>query len=789
MNLAWIAAVLQPHDVAPHPNFSDDAYAGEPAGQLAALVIGGDWGRIAGRGEWSDAALEFAEKSLHSETIREGTGGLLRQALAGSKKDVARSAALALLASCSAAEMEDYDACESVLSALLKTTDVSASGRLVKAVLLQQRGLRRRDAGRDFVGDVFEAARLLEDLKAEEFPAFRLSPGVDKASSDTMSSIIYALKRASWSLVPHDQDRDLPFASFPSYMDRVKKPISSRLLRIAADRASVQDRYVAQNFRGLFENSQNIIVGASPIDLFHQTLAVELLGHSEVYAARKELALLRLVQHTQGVASIEIQDSLRLLRHAGATKELNLALERFRAAGPLSVLSWDARQILLRRTERDLLRVPELMVLKASSDLLAPAEAEQALAAVLSSIKAGGPPNSAGSWQHAAQRMGAAWLAAAALSNSCGQGEDLAELLLSEVNASNPYDELRDQNVAKAIDALPWKYVRADVKGSWERWLAREESRQYSHSAEAASMALAIPLPLTSPLQGLNDIAVRLNASLGEAGTPLSADEVAQAVSAVGKELRAKRASAATGSFAVGARSAADIAALLLSERDDAQSVWEDLAPFLTDERVLRTDRTPAFERLARERPNMPSAVRRHFGDEAARLLRSSTYLGPWDEDLIPYPSAFRFLVSYGLLDEPSMLASMAEMSGSSTSDARRQAARSLVTLAARDATDWLLPFALQMSHDSEISIKAHAARALARITIAAGELSKVAVNRLVALLQDEDGLLVPFYVLRELQDLSGLPPTVMEAVRVLVGEHPSRQVREAANEWLMSVQ
>lgn len=784
MNLAWIAAVLRPRDVAPHPNFTDDGYAVDPAAQLGAIVIGGDWARQAERVDLRDDALLYAKKSLHFETIREGAEGLIRLAFAKDSSDLARSTALVLMACSATAEMEDYETCDSVLTAALSRVGGSASDRLLRAALLQQRGLRRRDAGKSYIEDVFQAAGLLEELEVDDLPAFRLSPGVSESAHGSLAKMVYSMKEAAWSLAPMEYDQQLPFKSFPSYMDRVKKPASDRLLRVSNERASVYSRYVGASFNRLFEGGHTIVIGGSAPDLFHQALAVELLGHANVYGARKDLALLRLVQHAEGSGFANIQDTLRLLRHAGATKELGLTLEKFRVAGPLSALSWDARQILLRRAKHSLLRVPELMVLRASAELMATTEAEQALEAVLASLTAGGPPDTPGSRQHVTLRKGTAWQAAVALSNASGRGDTIADLLLTEVESPQPYDDLLDQHVAKAVAGLSWKYVSAQCKEAWVGWLDRAESRQYSNTVEAVSIALGRPVERISPFDGLNDIAVRLNSSLSEGGTPLSSEEVARASSIVHESLRETRESAARHSFSLGARSAADIAALLISEYAEAQDLWNILAPFLTDSLVSRMDRSPALERLARERPNMPERIRDLFRSKVDDLLTATDNSIPWDRVIAPYPAALRFAISYHLLGDSSILSHLAELSGSRDLEARREASRTLASVASQSSQDWILPFALQMSHESDTAIKANAARALARISVSTGELSGSAVRRLVELLQCEDGLLVPLYVLRELSDLADFPPVVLDAVRQLAQEHPSRQVREAATDW-----
>ncbi|WP_139063669.1 hypothetical protein [Streptomyces zinciresistens] len=782
MNLAWIAAVLQPHDVAIHPNFRDESYSQDPVGQLAALIIGGDWGRALHDDFRSDEAVAYAGRSFFFETIAEGAEGLIRQAFSRRQKDVARSTALVLLASCALAEMEEYDKCDSILTEMLMQTSKSSPGLLARAALLQQRALRRRDAGDAYVGDIFDAARILESLEAADLPEFRLGPGVSGSSVDTMRRTIYALKRSVWSLTPHELDDELPFSSFPSHFERLKRPLSDRLLRIAADRASDYSQYMHRSFSRHYGRSQTVTIGQSPIDLFHEALAVELLGHAEVYRARRDLALLRLVQHAEGVETINIQDALRLLRHAGAAKELELTLEHFRSAGPLSVLSRDARQILLRRSSPTKLRVPELLVLKAAAEMMAPSEAEPALRVVLDSIAAGGPPDVVGSWQHPGLRLGAAWQTAAVLSWVCQKGGEVGALLLSEVRAKRSYDELHDQSFAKALELLPWSQIPGALKAEWESWMTSDSSQGLPDTLEAVSNGIGLPVVGRDPLSGLNEIAMRLNASLGEGATRLRVDEVTEAAHSVKVALDATRESAARGSFSMGRRSASDVGALLISEYDVARSLWDPLAQFLTSNQISRLDRSPAFERLAKEAPDMPDRIRGVFQASVTDLLESRDESLLWGDSTVPYPAALRFFIAYDLVDDARIIAALAELGGSRDLEAKREAARTIASLASYRSDGWLLPFALQMSHDSDVSIKANAARFLVRMAATPGELYEVAAKRLVDLLGNEDGLLVPLFVMRELKGLSELPRSVTDVIDQLAQEHPSGQVRRAAS-------
>ncbi|WP_159393087.1 hypothetical protein [Streptomyces sp. SAT1] len=783
MNLAWIAAVLQPHTVAIHPNFSDEEYSREPAGQLAALLIGGDWGISTRDLPSHDAAVSYAEKILRPETVSEGAEGLMREALSHRSEDMARSAALALLAAFATAEMEEYDACDSLLSEMIDLEDRSPSGRLVKAILTQQRALRRRDAGLDYIDDVFDAARLLEDVNTTQLPAFAMGPGASSTSEVALEKIIYSMKRSTWSLTPYEYDTRRPFESFPGRMNRLKMPLSERMLRISTERASVYARQVRNSFTAHFTNAT--VVGRSRPDLFHETLAVELLGHGEVYRARKDLATLRLVQYAEGADVDNLHVSIRLLRQAGATRELESALERLRAAGPLSALSRDARQILLRRSTPQRLRVPELVVLRAAAELMSPSEAEQALEVVLASASAGGPPNVVGASQHRIDRCGVAWRTASALASTCHKGEAIAALLLREVRDVRRHTELLDSNVAKAINELPWEDVPDSIRSQWGEWLADVDTELFGNTAEAVALALGLTIPHEGGPSGLNEIATRLNTGLRNDAARLTDTELLGAVDQVSATLNEMRESVTRGMFSLGTRSAADIAAMLLVEYPRASHLWESLAPFLISQSLPRLERTAALDRLAREKPQMPNATRVMFSANIDRFLESSDAGILWDDPVVPYPAALRFLISYNLLDDARIIASLARLSGHTALKARREAPRTLESLAGRATAPWLLPLALQMSHESDILTKSHAARFLSHVATDRGEFAAVATARLGELLTEEDGLLTPLFVLRELENSTDLPEQMAQAISRLHDEHPSWRVRAKASKLL----
>ncbi|MFJ9126614.1 hypothetical protein ACIRJS_21195 [Streptomyces sp. NPDC102340] len=381
--------------------------------------------------------------------------------------------------------------------------------------------------------------------------------------------------------------------------------------------------------------------------------------------------------------------------------------------------------------------------------------------------------------------MGTAWKAAAALANSCSQGDEIALVLLSAVRNDSSHGELLDQNAARAVRTLSWRNVSARVKKSWQEWLNSSQAQTYDRTADSISIELntsaARPVAV---FEDIEDVAERLNAHLMETGEEFSPTEQSRAIEIVKSDLRAVRESATQGIYAFGSRSSADIAAVLVREFDDTSGLWPELAKFLSSPLISRIDRDRAFERLAREQPRMPAPVHGVFAAECKSILYAKDKFGQWGEsEIFPYPAALRFVIAYNLISEAEIISYVAELSGSSVAGAKSEAARTLAVTVDKPFGDWVLSLALQMSHESDIDAKGHSARVLARISTSSGAVSSVAERRLVSLLEDEDGLLVPFYVLRELRGLGKLPTSVVRAMRNLARDHPSSEVRRVAME------
>jgi hypothetical protein len=783
MNLAWLVAVLQPHDVAPHPNFPDDEYDAQPAPRLAAFVIGDAWRRrrasqlsADGNANGEGDVVTLAQRCLRADTIAVSVAALAARLTGARPTDVAEAAALALLTCSAAAELDDYTTCFAVLDAQLRWTPRANApdDALVRAALLQQKALRLRDAGQPHLASSLEAADMLMHLNVAACSAFPTSRSVSWSSLTTLEQVRVSLLAAIGSLISMDDAEAAETRGMPTWQEQVRSPAASVILRTTRDRADTYASYVAQLFARQFGSQTRTIGGPERPDLFSSVLLLELAGHGQVYAAREELALLRLVQ-AEGDPS-ETADALRLLRHAAAKNELDLALRRLRSAGPLSVLSHDARQVLRTRTAPELLRTVELRVLTVAAELLAPAEARAGLAAVRTSLAAGGPPDLPGEWQLPMLRKEVAWVAAAVLGNACGAVNEVAGLLLDEVAKEQADEQLLDWSLQRAAAELEWSGVSRPAQRAWIDFL-EARAAALPGTAEAVLTRIGRPPPASVSASPLDKLIHQLNVAL--TGGPVDPALVRDGVPLIRDALATIRADAARGSYSIGGTSKADVAAglALVAHADE---LWPDLTEFLVDPAVHREDRSRAFERLARSRATLPSDVADRFRRNAQQLLMSN---GPdlFDTSLVPYPEALRFLGSHSLLSDADTYDAVAALAGGATPAARREAAITVAALAAARPRSELLALALPLARDDDVEVRAHAGRALAVLARPEESLAAVAQRRLGDLLA-EDGLLAPLLVLRALADVpGGLAEAVRRQVEDLAQQHPSRSVREEA--------
>ncbi|MBD0424981.1 hypothetical protein H0H10_38410 [Streptomyces sp. TRM S81-3] len=795
MNLAWIVAVLRPLDIAPHPNFRNPEYDAAPYAQLAGIVSGDPsrWSHYSmeeAEGSVSiDQGVRSAEMSLTNQGIRVGLDGLVEEIQSEESIDLARSCALGLLACCAAAELDEYEKCRRILEGLLgKTTVETPEGKLVRASLLQQQCLRFRDSGRDHISQTTEILSLLDEIEDSDFSEFPMSPGASVSYTESLRHVITALRHAAWSLVPMrlvvDGADELP-PSLPTWQQLVRTPKSNQASKIDQLRASEYSKFVEASFNRMFRSQTRTIGGRGAPTLFHAALNYELLGDVAVYRLRKEHALMKLVQCMSAARpdSDEVADALRLLRHANLKSEIDLAVERIRASGPLAALAKDSTQILKNRTEPRMLRASELRVLRGAADLMTQSDARNALSLTCRVIEAGGAQPAPGSSQLDVVRLESAWLTATRLANIAEEDDEIALLLLQAAQDEHQGDELWDKAVGRSLRNLNWENVSPQTKSRWNDFFRSNSSRMAASRSVFEALTSGHTLPEHAVLEDLEDVANRVNAAMG--GAAMSDTEASASVEIVTQALASIRSEASRGRFSFRALDPADVAAALIIYAD-ATMLWPTLSEFLVDQRVQRADKSGAFDRLSYSSAEVPPEVAEVFRLKSAALLQSQG--GPFDGDVVvPFPAALRFLASRRMIGEPETFSLISQMSGSGEAESREEASRTVATLASSIASPWLLAQAMQFSHDSEPAVRGHAARALSFFAATQSEFRESAEYRLVEMMGDE-GILVPLLVIRQMSQNRSVPDSVKEAIGVLVANHPSLTVRREAAALLTEI-
>ncbi|WP_405615719.1 hypothetical protein OG292_21145 [Streptomyces sp. NBC_01511] len=795
MNLAWIIGVLRPLDIAPHPNFRNPEYDAEPYAQLAGIVSGDPsrWSHNSTEGAEGtvsvDPGVRSAEMSLTTQGIRTGLDGLVREVQSEASIDLARSCALGLLACCAAAELDEYDKCNSILQALLNKTSVETpEDKLIRSALLQQQCLRFRDSGMDHISQTTEILSLLDEIEDSQFSEFSMSPGVSVSHAESLQHVITALRHAAWSLVPMrlvvDGTDELP-PSLPTWQQMVRTQKSNQALKIDQLRASEYSKFVEVSFNRMFRNQTRVIGGRGAPTLFHAALNYELLGDVAVYRLRKENALMKLVQCMGAVRpnSDEVADALRLLRHANVKSEIDLAVERIRASGPLDALTKDSMQILQNRAEPRMLRASELRILRGAADLMTQRDAQNALSLTCQAIEAGGAQPAPGSSQLDVVRLEAAWLTAARLANIAEEDDQIALLLLRAAKQGRPGDELWDKAVGRSLRNLNWENVSLQTQSRWNDFFQSDSSRMTASRSVFEALTSSQAFPEQVALEDLEDVANRVNSAMS--GASMSALEISASVEIVKQSLAGIRSEASKGMRAFRALDPADVAAALIIYAD-ATVLWHALSEFLADQKVQRSDKSGAFDRLAYLSTELPPEVAETFRLKSEVLLQAPG--GAFDGHVvIPFPAALRFLASRGIIGEPETFSLISRMSGSGEAESREEAARTVATITSSVASPWLLAQSMQFSHDPEPAVRGHAARALSFFAATSSEFRESAEGRLVEMIADE-GILVPLLVIRQMSQNRSIPDSVKEAISSLMVDHPSVTVRREAGALLGEV-
>ncbi|WP_155769049.1 hypothetical protein [Mycobacterium asiaticum] len=793
MNLAWLVAALIPTEIGPAFE-GDSRVASRPEADLAALLSGfrPAWARPqifppepASRPE-IDPALLLVDRMIYANDGNAGIEALKNYLLDDElTDDSAKIGSLALVISPYLAGGDRYALCEQVLdSALVRLQEQDSPSRLVRAALLAQRALRRRDRGNEYVGDVTACLDELAGVDSAECD-LSLSEISDADPSAVVDRIVTVLRQSVWSLVPGgivgaDQ---LHSDSTGSDHSRVGG-WSEDYLSIASEASDQYSRWLDDLYSAQLRRTNTTTWGRSEPDLYFQTLALERLGHKAAYSYRKQLAMMRLVTSLPSLRRPDAAACVRLLRQSESEAELSLLLDRMLTGGPLDAIAIDCRQIISNRLPDSSIRDVELRVLAAGADLLPRADAEVALSGILQLIKDGGPAVAPGSWQTDSSRYREAWVAAASLGSAAGASSFVAEALLGQARSKGLNDEMWDRTFAEIIGLIAWTDVSESVLADWRSFYAENSDLSESFTVNAIRRELEIPAdPPPATGNSLNWAAERLNYHLRQKAD-VPAEEAARIFGIAAEEMRRISAEAERHHYRRGTVFASQVACAALPFIPHSDSTtWSFVLDFLTNPEIPRSDRSLGFDAMSASRVSVPSGVVDEYRQRVKAAIEQAEV--PWvapDVTFTPYPSALRFGFAHRFISDDDAFTYTARLISRHEPSAVEAAAVVLASFSEQSDATWIQTLAVQLSHDGNPNVREKVIPALCRTADRGSVNVDIATSRLAELLRD-DGVNVPLRTLSAVASMRKVPAEVRAVISELQGSHPSKRVRDRAAE------
>lgn len=796
--MEWIAALLCPRSVSPHPNFGSRDLV-TPAGLLGLLIQGRgydleDFAEIV-KGREKKRAHRFLQAAADSfdHELRNAAVADLVSISEAPRADLAMRTAAALLAAVTMAELDRHDEAVQFLRRLLERRFYSSSSSdvmFLSGLLTQQLAMRSIEAGAPDRRSREDAKLRLSGAKPSELSRYPVSLGSRWGAAGTNREMLKAAVAANERLF----ETDVFFPDAKLLRRWLRRPTPAITAGVLLSEAGAGTAYIQEQYKNFTLSQERTLRSSDIVDAPHwrSHLFFELIGHlQEARDARRDLAQLRLMRQPNN-PEFGTQESLSLLRLSGDAKSLKLALDHIRSHGPLAALKAETERVVERRLAPRLLRNVEIATLEAGAQTLGAPIADSAFEAVLAALEVG--PNTATIQRELPViRTEQLFQAAAALAPVAGRLNDLASYLLDSILSFGATDDqLLARAHARGIGPIDWENLDPDLAVRWRAWATNSA---LSRGWEPVS-AVVSPLLRSSDRAAVShepdDVTLQvlvgeLNAIIG--GAPAPQWLVDRGAVLLAEMLEGARREAARGVYSMYGFNPADIAVGLI-QFAGAKQLWPAVSGYLTDPRVLRDGKTAALNRLAAAPEIVPEPVRGQFSTYARDLLELTDVALPFaGDEVTPYPAAVRALAALNILDNHDLLLSVLKLA-SGDRRARLEAARTLTAIVrtSRSVEQWIVATTLQLSNDQHPNVQAEIGRALALIISRADFAREPATRRLLELL-GADGILVPLLVLRGMTEEASIPSQAVRArVEQLALEHLALGVRVQAGILLGTV-
>ncbi|PRA06519.1 hypothetical protein CQ019_03825 [Arthrobacter sp. MYb229] len=473
-------------------------------------------------------------------------------------------------------------------------------------------------------------------------------------------------------------------------------------------------------------------------------LLAELSGSYRLVAREREnhakVLLLKRSEH-----EFETGEALRLLRNSGAIKTMRSALIWFRNQGPTAAIVFDALRVLDRiekyrwRTETDLL------LFELSADFLPVAVRERALNAIFSDWNMELPPQGA-DWVY----QNRIWKAAARLVPKTSLLDSVLSRALEMLGAATDIERQLAETIARIVDKTNWKSIDSDLALSWKTWARENEAIDSSSLMPIVNSILRSTSDNSSSNErvlDLEDVAKLVDSTTSDLdGVTLSGCGIIL-VESLRTEMKASKG----GAFSQGGLSASNVASAFVL-KFGSEPLWGELISFLGDPDVFAELKTLAVERLAREPERIPAREKRQLVSVYRSLLASKNSGGFFGDSSPKYfTSAIRLGIAIDAIGFDDSLGMILDLASAMVSD-RIEAAKTIPFELARSKDPvWGQVLLLQLSHDSDPSVRAEAGKSLAQSLNYQSGLHAQVVARIEELLRC-DGIQVPLATLHGLQ-------------------------------------
>lgn len=786
----WIAAVLAPWAIAPHPNFSVEEIGGAEALALVSDYRGGE---VSPRGQeptpsfrhaWEAELVDAAFKSLFAESIHESVVRL--SALAENLKlPLAARVAAAIYAAVAYGELELEEAAVDLIESFGDPDYLSSKeGALVWAALRIQLATRLLDSGRSDDADevAAEVRRALEHAEEPFSANFSVSRGVSWPPSEVLADmkihLLLVSDRLRRSVEPLGGDKWVQVVrARPGWVD-------SRNLVKAASRDRV---FLEEEFGKLTDSlaPKHRFGGSSAVrDGLAALLSAELSGDSDaILRARLALGRLRLLAANTGTDStpFNIEEALRLLRRSATHTEFRDALRWVRSRGPVSSLARSVSALLDRLEQFGRLPLQnDLALIENGCDFLADGQLSRMIRVIL-------PSTASKAAQKGWKYVDDLWRTVARLVADSGDDDYVAMMLALAVADERYVNSVIWSTAARVSREIRWDQISVATREAWLAVLRKvdllphddqdiEQLEALSYIRQQLEPGGAVMLP-ASGIELAAEIVNRPKESW-------RAEQIATAAAACVDALASSMEEARSGVSTFGVYDFGLLAALL-ADKFQQLHMWSHIVSFLGEAAVNRDFKARTLAYIAAGRAGVPEHDLRRLKEYLPSLMSQTSQYGSMKEEPALFFEAVRAAIRLEVLPVSDFVEPLCRLSSAADSGTRAEVAESLAHVVQRSPdNEWATLLLLQLSWDTDIAVRAEAARSLVWSVDAKTNFGALVQDRILQALQS-DGVLVPLRVLHGVQDCKqgglGVPSVLAHAIEDLATHSVARVIRKAA--------